>query len=159
MDNKSQSTETIDLSQFDDDFNLLKAEKREFEPVPDGNYKVVVERVELTRSRKTNNPLLKWTLQILGPQCEGRLLWRNNMLQTRENLQWLKNDLYVCDLILEKVSDLPANLHKLLDIELEVSKRTKGERENVYFNRRILVETGPTPRSTAGGPKNDLIPF
>jgi hypothetical protein len=63
-------------------------------------------------------------------------------MATRENLKWLKNDLHVCGLVIQKVSDLPAHLEKLLDVKLEVTKRTKGESENVYFNRKIVLDPG-----------------
>jgi hypothetical protein len=35
-------------------------------------------------------------------------------------------------------------MNELLDVKLEVTKRTKGENTNVYFNRRIVLD-GPTP--------------
>ena len=43
---------------------------------------------------------------------------------------------------LEKLSELPKQLRKLLDVKLEVTKKTKGDNENIFFNRRI--ETGRT---------------
>ena len=61
-------------------------------------------------------------------------------MASRENLKWLKTDLHTCGLDLEKLSDLPANLERLLDVRLEITKRTKDESENVYFNRRIVTE-------------------
>jgi len=44
----------------------------------------------------------------------------------------------VCGLDLEKLSELRGKLGKLLDVMLEVTKKTKGENENIYFNRRII---------------------
>ena len=139
----------IDLSQFDEDFAEAPIEEREFDEVPDGKYQVNVEKVEIVRAKTTGNPMLKWELKILAPQCRGRLLWRNNVLVTRENLKWLKNDLHVCGLDLDRVSDLPNRLGELLDVKLEVTKRTKGENANVYFNRRIVTD-GPSAAPDAG---------
>jgi len=136
----------FDLAQFDDDFSQAEVEDREFDTVPDGKYQVVVDRVELTRTQSTGNPMLKWTLRILGPTQAGRLLWRNNVIATAENLKWLKTDLFTCGLQIEKLSDLPSNLERLLDVKLEVTKRTKGENENVYLNKRIVTDDA---RSTA----------
>jgi hypothetical protein len=62
----------LDLAQFDDDFAEAPVEEREFEDVPDGKYQVKVEKVELTRAQSSGNPMLKWTLKILGPKCAGR---------------------------------------------------------------------------------------
>lgn len=130
----------LDLAQFDDDFAEAPVEEREFEEIPDGKYQVNVEKVELTRAQSSGNPMLKWTLKILGPRFSGRLLWRNSVMASKENLKWLKTDLHTCGMEIEKLSDLPARLGDLLDVKLEVTKRTKGESENIYFNRRIVVE-------------------
>ena len=149
--------EDIDLTQFDEDFAEAEVEERDFEPIPDGKYQVNVERVELTRAQTSGNPMLKWTLRIIAPRFRGRLLWRNNVMATRENIKWLKTDLYTCGLDLEKLSDLPANLEKLIGVKLEVTKRTRGENENVYFNRRIVLEDGGDDYDAAA--KDALVPF
>jgi len=101
-------------------------EERDFEPIPDGKYQVNLERVELTRAQTSGNPMLKWTLRVIAPRFRGRLLWRNNVMATRENIKRLKTDLHTCGLDLEK----------LIGVKLEVTKRTRGENENVYFNRQ-----------------------
>ena len=84
-------TSDLDLAQFDDDFSEAPIEEREFEDVPDGKYQVKVERAEIVRALSNGNPMLKWTLKILGPTHAGRLLWRNNCWvsddeKTRERL-------------------------------------------------------------------------
>ena len=129
-----------DLTQFDDAFADAPVEEREFDPVPAGKYQVNVEKVELTTARSSGNPMLKWTLRILAPRFRGRMLWRNNVMASRENIKWLKNDLHVCGLDLQKLSELPANLDRLLDVKVEITKGTKGDNENVYFNRRIVLD-------------------
>ncbi len=96
----------IDLTEFEDDYVETEVEDREFEPVPDGKYQVNVDQVELVRAKSSGKPMLKWTLRILAPRFRGRLLWRNNMIESRENLKWLKTDLHTCGLDLEKLSDL-----------------------------------------------------
>jgi len=143
----------LDLAQFDDDFSEASIEEREFEEIPDGKYQVNVEKVELTRAQSSGNPMLKWTLKILGPRFAGRLLWRNSVMASKENLKWLKTDLHTCGLDIEKLSELPSRLGDLLDVKLEVTKRTKGESENIYFNRRIVVEDVPA------GDDDTLTPF
>jgi len=154
---------SVDLSRFDNEFeNAPVEEKKDFDPVPDGKYQVNVEKVELTTAKTTGNPMLKWTLKILAPHFRGRLLWRNNVMASRENIRWLKNDLHVCGLDLQKLSDLPANLEKLLDVKLEITKRTKGENENIYFNRRIVLDestSGVAGGDFQGVQAKDEIPF
>ena len=128
--------QTIDLAQFDDEFqSAALAERGDFETVPDGKYQVAIEKVELTQA-STGNSMLKWTLRILAPRFVNRLLWRNSVF-TANTLKYLKTDLHLCGLDLEKLSELPKHMDKLLDVKLEVTKKTKGDNENIYFNRRI----------------------
>ena len=89
---ENQSSSNLDLAQFDDAFETAEVEEREFEAVPDGKYQVNVDRVELTRAQTSGNPMLKWTLRILAPTHKGRLLWRNNVMASNENIKWLKQD-------------------------------------------------------------------
>jgi hypothetical protein len=74
-------------------------------------------------------------------------------MATPENLSWLKTDLFTCGLELEKLSELPENLEKLLDVKLEITKRTRGDNENIYFNRRIVTDDIPDDDP------DDEIPF
>ena len=134
----SPDTEDMNLDQFNEEF--AEAEVEKFESVPDGKYQVNVEKVELTKAKSSGKPMLKWCLRIQGPESQNRILWRNNLIYSKENIKWLKTDLNTCGLELEKLSDLPANLHKLLDVKLEVIKRTRGDNESVYLNRLITTE-------------------
>jgi len=151
--------DTMDLAQFDDDFVTADVEEKVFEAVPDGKYQVKVDRVELTRSETSGNPMLKWALKILGPTHKGRLLWRNNVIASKDNVKWLKQDLYTCGLQMDKLSDLPGKLETLLDVGLEVTKRTKNEFENIYFNRRIVLSDEDAAAPSAGHDVDDMIPF
>jgi len=151
--------DTMDLAQFDDDFVSADVEEKDFEAVPDGKYQVKVDRVELTRSETSGNPMLKWALKILGPTHKGRLLWRNNVIASKDNVKWLKQDLYTCGLQMDKLSDLPGKLETLLDVGLEVTKRTKNEFENIYFNRRIVLSDEDAAAPSTGHDVDDMIPF
>jgi hypothetical protein len=144
----------FDLTQFDDDYANAEIKESEFDDVPDGKYIVNIDRVELTKSKKGND-MLKWSLCIQSGQYEGRLLWKYNMIATAENVAWLKRDLQSCGLILEKLSDLPANLVKLLDVKMELSKKQKGEFSNLYFGK-IAGHTGFEDKAIQD---NDDIPF
>ena len=147
----------VDLSQFDEDFRSESpAERGDMENVPDGKYQVVVEKVELAQAQSTGNPMLKWTLRIIAPRHINRILWRNSVF-TPNTLKFVKTDLHICGLDLEKLSDLPRNLSKLLDVKLEVTKKTKGDNENIYFNSRIVNDRTPSKfRQEAG---DALVPF
>ena len=151
------SNNSIDLTQFDDDFRSeTPAELSDRESVPDGKYQVVVEKVEITEAHTTGNPMLKWTLRVLAPRHVNRLMWRNSVF-TANTLKFVKTDLHICGLDLEKLSDLPRNLSKLLDVKLEVTKKTKGDNENIFFNRRI--ESDRTPGKFRQEAGDALVPF
>ncbi len=154
--------DNFDLANLEDDFTETPVEEKEFKEPPDGKYQVIVDKVEMARSKQTNSPMLKWQLKILGPHCVGRYLFRNNMIASHENLKWLKTDLVLCGLQLEKLSDLPHRLNELLDVTLEVQKKTNGTYTNVYLNKRIEIdvppELAPGQRNAPGGP-GDLMPF
>ncbi len=144
------AVDEFDLAQWDEEYVNAPIEERDYDSVPDGKYQVVVDRIELTKSQTSGNPMLKWKLKVLGPNHEGAIIWRNNVIGSKGNVQWLKNDLHVCGLDLEKLSELPVKLEKLLDVMLEVTKKTKGENENIYINRRIINDA-----ATGGAPDID----
>ena len=141
MSDQKTAVTDVDLAEFDDEYVQNEVNEESFESVPDGKYQVSVDQVELTRTQK-GDPMLKWTLKILGPTHAGRKLWRNNVMATPENRSWLKKDLYAVGLKLERLSELPANLDRLLDIRMEVTKKTRRgddgrDYESVFINKRI----------------------
>lgn len=150
-------SKTIDLSQFDDDFRSEQTETQgDYDSVPDGKYQVAVEKAELVEAHSSGNPMLKWTLRILAPRHVNRLLWRNSAF-TPNTLKFVKTDLHICGLDLDKLSDLPKKLHLLLDVKLEVTKKTKGGSDNIYFNSRIANDRAASSfRQEAG---DALVPF
>ena len=148
---------SIDLTQFDDDFrNETPVERSDMDSVPDGKYQVFIVKVELAEAHTTGNPMLKWTLRILGPKFVNRIMWRNSVF-TANTMKYVKTDLQLCGLDLDKFSELENNLSKLLDVKLEVTKKTKGENSNIYFNSRIVNDQTPSKfRKEAG---DALVPF
>jgi len=146
-----------DLSALDGDFAEAPVEDRKFQEIPDGKYHVSVDAAEITLTKASGKPMLKWTLKIRGPRLAGRLLWKNNVIIPGPNLAWLKQDLRTCGLELELLSQLRANLPCLLDVHLEVTKKTVGEHTNIYFNKRIVADE--PSGSDYGGEATDDLPF
>ena len=156
-----------DLEEFDDDFGDASGDRTEHESVKDGNYTVDVESVELKRTKNTDRPMLAWKLRIVSPGSAGRVLFRNNVIATGKNMEFLKKDLYLCGLGIAKLSELPDHLEQLLDLRIKVRKVTKGEYENVYFQE--LVSADPEGVEEDGyfggqdmppaGPDDDDFPF
>jgi len=138
----STSVNEYDLEHFDDDYAQAEVEDKEYKPVPNGKYQASVARVELTRAKSSGNLMLAWELDILGPNCIGRKLWRNNLMVTQENIKWLKGDLITCGLELDKLSELPSRLNELLDIHLEVTVKVQDKKNNsVYLNKRLIIDS------------------
>lgn len=70
---------------LDKDLNLeeVKAkmeEKSEFEPLPDGDYEVAIDSMELGES-KAHDPMLRVTFKVVAGQYENRLLFMNKVMQ------------------------------------------------------------------------------
>jgi len=140
------SHSNVDLSGFDDDF--ASAEAPSLEEVPDGKYQVRIDGVRLEHSRK-GDPMIKWDLMVISGSQSGRRIFKNSVI-TPAALPIVKSDLKTLGRNLTKLSELQPRLAELLDIALEVTKRTRGEYSNVYFNRRIQVAASSRPQSSVG---------
>jgi len=135
----SMSSPAIDLSQFDAEYRRqLNNPDATSEEVPDGRYHVNVDNVELTEAKSSGAPMLKWTLRIIGPTHANRLLWHRKVISVNA-MPYVIQDLRLCRLELPSLSELPKHLGKLLDVQLEVTKRTKDGRYSVYFENRLNV--------------------
>ena len=149
------SEEMIDLSYLDEEFEETEVPEQDFSPIPDGKYQVQVERVEIATAQSSGNPMLKWTLRVLGPAYRDRLLWKNSVLLSGL-LQYVKKDLQTCGIHLQRISDLPDHLESLLDVRLEIVKKTKNESESIYFNKLISRSAEDNYERTS---KEAMTPF
>jgi hypothetical protein len=149
--------QTADLSAFDDDY--AEAEAPEFDEVPDGKYQVRVHTVKLARSQK-NDPMIKWDTVVISGQHAGRHIFKNSVI-TQSSLPFVKADLLTLGLKLDKFSELPNHLDALLDLSIDVTKRTKGEYTNVYFNKLLSILPGADGSVPGGGIdlSNEPAPF
>lgn len=134
----SSYAEPPDLSGFDDEYDAVPPADND--EVPDGKYQARVHAVKLDRSQM-GDPMLKWDLLVLSGPHAGRHIFKNAVI-TQASLPFVKGDLKTLGLDLPKLSELPHHLDQLLDLALELTKRTKGEYTNVYFNKRIQVPAG-----------------
>lgn len=86
---------TFDWSKFDRnvDVDALAADVQEveengglgdFEPVPDGQYEVEVEKMELTESKK-GDPMLSIWFKILDGDLEGQRIFYNKVMQPQND--------------------------------------------------------------------------
>ncbi|MEI7833123.1 MAG: DUF669 domain-containing protein [bacterium] len=138
-----------DLAQLDAMYNDCEAaERKPFEDVPPGRYQAVIDRLYLDRAKSSKRLLLKWELLIATGEYKGRRLFRNNTVETPDNLRWLKTDLEAAGLPGIKLSTLPAQLdaQTLIGVMMDVTVSLKGTgdqaRTNIYLNKRIEREDG-----------------
>ena len=138
----------VDLTAYDDDF--ASADAPSHDEVPDGKYQVRIHSVRLDHSQK-GDPMIKWELVVLAGSQANRHIFKNSVI-TPAALPFVKGDLKTLGLNLAKFSELQQRLDELLDVTLEVTKRTRGEYANVYFNKRMQLAASaaapPPPRNT-----------
>ena len=77
--------------------------------------------------------------EILGPDHHGRQL-RRVLVVTRDNLRWLKQNLYVCGLAVMSLTDLAGSLDNLLNLKIRVRK----------FGRAVHILDADAPISANG---------
>ena len=134
------TNQSVDLTSFDDDF--ATAEAPEHDEVPDGKYQARIESVKLESSQK-GDPMIKFDLEVLSGSHAGRHIFKNSVV-TQASIPYVKGDLKTLGIELAKFSELSGRLEELLDVTLEVTKRTRGDYSNVYFNRRIQIAAAAT---------------
>jgi len=129
-------------------YDYASAEAPSQDDVPDGKYQARIESVKLESSQK-GDPMIKFDLEVLSGAQAGRHIFKNSVI-TQASIPYVKGDLKTLGIELAKFSELAGRLEELLDVTLEVTKRTRGDYANVYFNRRIQIYAAAT-RQVADG--------
>lgn len=135
-----------DLTQFDQAYDDAETQDGgDFEQLPDGTYQVFVDEACVKETKQTQMPMLAWKLKVMSGPCEGRFLFKNSVI-TDKTISFIKTDLSLCGMRLDKFSDLPGHLHLLINMQLEVKAVTKKyinkkneevEGQNVWIQRQI----------------------
>ncbi len=137
MNTSFRSTDVdIDLSRFDRTVQTETKPRKQFSEMPDGRYEVRIEDAELYKSPSSGNPVLKYTLRVLGPTHTNQLMWKRRGI-TEKTRDYVEEELKTCGLELERFSDLKNNLHELIGVELEVTRKTRGEDVSIFFNEQL----------------------
>jgi hypothetical protein len=151
------TTSAIDLSRYDSAYQAARAEtpsgnaNQNTNTVPDGTYRVSVEDLTLGISPSSGNPILKWMFRILGPTQNRRVLYKVNGISER-SMKILRQELETCGVTLERFGDLEKKLPAIIGLELEVAKKTRDDRSNIYINKLLS-------RKGALEPADDDLPF
>ena len=154
--NDTSSYDQVDLSRYDDDYRKAKQGDAPppFRPVPDGRYQVIVENVELTKTRTTGNPMIKWRLRIAGPAMADRILWKNSVI-TEKTVPFITKDLTLCGVNMQSLNELQSRLPDLLNLRLEVNKRGRENGpDEVYLEKNLTavpINARAAAASVSGG--------
>jgi hypothetical protein len=129
----SHSVES-DLARFDQAFREAEVSEHQGpDLVPDGDYAARIEAVELKKRETSGALVLVWTLRVEGGEHAGRNLRKFRPITDR-TIPYIKEDLTKCGLRLDRLSDLPRHLDSLKGCGLEVTKRTRDGKSNVYIH-------------------------
>jgi hypothetical protein len=126
------------LSGYDDEY--AQATPMGGEP-PDGTYDARIEAAAVTTTKNSGKPMLAYQLKIEGGEHDGRLLFNNRVI-TEKTLGWVKGDLHMLGIELEKFSHLARRAGELVGKRVSVTKSTDGQYSNVRFNGLL---GGPVP--------------
>ena len=145
------------------------------EPVPDGKYQCIVDKAWLAFNKAGDKRMLRWNLKIIGGAYGGRVLFRNNVIETPDNIKWLKGDLQVCGLTIHKLAELKDKVSSLIGVGVEVQVKNQGKdaqgrpNQNVYLNKAIEIDRAAAAAAgesggaagTGGGAAfdDDQVPF
>lgn len=140
----------VDLSEYDDAYDDAEVHDG-FSPIPDGTYQVFVDEVAVKETKEKHLPMIAWKFKIINGQHEGRVLFKNSVI-TEKTLSYIKTDLSICGIILEKFSEIQTYLFDLLNKNLEVKIVSKDDNQNIYIQR--VLKHDDTEQTNA-----DDIPF
>ncbi|MDZ4801475.1 MAG: DUF669 domain-containing protein [Bryobacteraceae bacterium] len=87
--------------------------------VPDGDYDVIVDQIELTAT-----PALVWHLRIADGPYAGRQLWKRRLV-TELTRAAIRDDFEKCGVALETCFQVPRGLDQLSGLRVPVMKRTQ----------------------------------
>jgi hypothetical protein len=139
--------------------------------VPTGDYIFEVKEFKLALTKPTNGsapkPKLAWTLQIISPEIvafrdidgmvdvktAGRRLYKNNMFGSQQQIDFLKQDLFIAGLAITNIRDLEqtAVREQMLGVMLkghvktELDTKTKKYNSNVYIKERLQNSDAGVP--------------
>lgn len=154
------SSAPIDLSAFEESYARASTARAEAPAatVPDGVYDARIEEARLTRTPRTGNPMVVWRLRILGPTHHGATLTKNRII-TEKTLAFLKEDLELIGIELDRLSDLEVHLERSVDRELRIVKKTGNTGWNDIYFARPAAHAASACANSASLTDDDTLPF
>jgi hypothetical protein len=118
------------------------AERKSFSDIPDGKYEAKVNTVRLDKS-KSGKPMISWDLIISKGDQEGRHVFNNQLIETPQQISFVKAQLRDLGLDVSSLQTLQTGLASLLDAILAIQAKTRPAtadyeaRQNIYLNKVI----------------------
>ncbi|WP_029423297.1 DUF669 domain-containing protein [Alicyclobacillus macrosporangiidus] len=109
------------LRRFDSAYQQSEAATNQ---LPDGRYKVEIERAEIRPNPFSGDLELALDLAIIEGDYTDRHIFKRHNLEQEQRFPFLKGDLETCGLSLNTLSELEDRLDELVGVALEVSLRT-----------------------------------
>lgn len=156
----SAAFDPMKLAELDKAYDSTEAITGE---LPDGKYFVVVEKLEMGAS-SAGDPMLKWTLRVLGPTQIGQRAFKNSVIGAK-SIAFLKGEMQAVKFA-GKVSDLVARYSELTgrvirirtyhDDAGRISVRIEGfvamtEAEGIAMMKQSGMATGAVGGAASGG--------
>jgi hypothetical protein len=133
--------------------------KKEYEPLPDGEYQARIELFDFHESKKDGSLSLRTQFEILGPVREGARVSTFHDLEKPERLKWTRRhieDLGINVHSLEELeSALPSALDKVCDLALKSREVNGTTYQNVYVNRVLDGVTASASTPSEAPPHSD----
>ena len=133
--------------------------KKEYEPIPDGEYQARVDLFDFHESKKDGSLSLRTQFEIIGPTRAGAKVSTFHDLEKPERLKWTRRhveDLGLSVHSLEELeSALPSALDKVCDIALKSKQVGDKTYQNCYINRVLDGVTASASIPTEAPPHSD----
>jgi len=158
--------------------NRQEPEKQAFEPLPDGDYKVIMGKPTIGYSKNKENPRYQvtWPMTVADGELVGKLAYKFNGLDATENktqeqqLGYLTADMQRLGLTppewcdeFEKAPEMlldaiMTECEKVEGMEVEITAKKKGEFTNIYYNEAATPGTKPATPARKLAPKPSARP-
>lgn len=114
------------------------------ERLPDGKYQTVVHEARVEHSKGTGRLQFTIVMFVTNGDHTGRVITKCTGLDTPERRQWAGQDVMRMGIDIERISQLPAICPLLVDLNLEVTLKSKEYEgttyQNVFINRVLIPE-------------------
>jgi hypothetical protein len=128
--------------------------KKEYEPIPDGEYQARIELFDFHESKKDGSLSLRTQFEIIGPTRDGAKVSCFHDLEKPERLKWTRMHLELLGINVHSFQELEAALPSALDKVAEIALKTRTgnngtDYQNVYLNRVLegVTASAQMPRT------------